>query len=52
MALPIKSIPVLWGQVAKDFQKKIDENLKNSHSVDFSKQKKMMKEILKRSNLK
>ncbi|MBN2892502.1 MAG: hypothetical protein JXL97_11590 [Bacteroidales bacterium] len=52
MALPIKSIPVLSGQVAKDFQKKIDENLKNSHSVDFSKQRKMMKEILKRSNLK
>ena len=52
MALPIKSIPVLSGQVAKDFKKKIDENLKNSHSVDFSKQRKMMKEILKRSNLK
>lgn len=52
MALPIKSIPVLSGQVAKDFQKKIDGNLKRSHSVDFSEQKKRMKEILKRSKLK
>jgi len=52
MALPIKSIPVLSGQVAKEFQKKIDENLKRSHSVNYSKQKRMMKEILKRSNLK
>jgi hypothetical protein len=52
MALPIKSIPVLSGQVAKEFQKKIDDNLKRSHSVDYSKQKRMMKEILKRSNLK
>ena len=52
MALPIKSIPVLTGKAAKEFQKNIDKNLKNKGSVDFSKQKQMMKEILIRSKVK
>ena len=51
MALKIRSIPVLTGKSASNFIKKADEAYKNRHSIDFSKQMDIMKQILKKANL-
>lgn len=52
MALEIKPIPVLRGKAAKRFVEEADRNARERRgSIDFTKQVKKMRAILKRSRL-
>ena len=51
MALAISSVPVLTGEAAAQFDKKIKANEKKRGSVDFSKQIAEARKILSRANL-
>jgi len=46
MAIAIKSVPVLTGAVAKRFNQRAANALKNKHTVDWSEQMKSAQEIL------
>jgi len=50
MAIAIKSVPVLKGDVAKSFIEKADANLGKKSTVDFSKQVAIAKQILSKAN--
>ena len=52
MALAIKSIPVLSGEVAMDFVRKAELSLKKKNKKDFSVEMSASLKILKNSNLK
>ncbi len=52
MAIAIKSIPTLENETAQAFVKKADSAVKNRATVDFSKQVKIARAILKKANLK
>jgi len=49
MAIPIRSIPVLEGEVAKRFLRKARKVEKNPHTVDFSKQMKAFDAVVEKS---
>lgn len=51
MALEIKSIPVLKGELASAFVAKADANLAKKHTVDFSAQFNSAKKILDKAQL-
>tara|TARA_R110000772_G_scaffold81439_2_gene173236 strand:+ start:23695 stop:23856 length:162 start_codon:yes stop_codon:yes gene_type:complete len=46
-----KGIPVLYGEPAKRFEEKANENLKKIGSIDFSKESENTRKILKKSKL-
>ena len=49
MALAIKSIPVLKGEVAESFQDKLAKNSERRASIDFKPQMKATQKILAKS---
>ncbi len=51
MSLPIKSIPTLQGDSAKEFLEKADQNKKKRATVDFTEQLKIARAILEKSKL-
>lgn len=52
MAIPIKSVPVLTGKVAIEFNKRAAHNAKyNRGKIDFSENIKICSQILRRANL-
>jgi len=51
MAIYIKPIPTLTGEVAEKFEKIARENEAKRGSVDFSREVEMTKRILERSNI-
>lgn len=51
MAIYIKPIPTLTGEVAEKFEKIAHENEAKRGTVDFSREVAMTKRILERSNL-
>lgn len=53
MAIPIRFIPVLTSKVAEDFVRNAEKTYKQKrHTVDFSKQAKDAKQILKKAKMK
>lgn len=52
MAMAISNVPVLTGDVAKDFIRKAEEAMKRRGSIDFSKQRAEMRKILANAKLK
>lgn len=48
MAIAIKSIPVLKGAEAQEFARKADQQLANRYSIDFTKEAKIARAILKK----
>lgn len=51
MAVYIKPIPVLTGEVAEKFEKAARESEAKKGTVDFSKEVEMTRRILERSNI-
>lgn len=51
MALEIKAIPTLKGKEAEHFVKEADKAYRNRGKIDFSKQVKVTRAILKRANM-
>ena len=51
MAIAIKSVPVLTGAVAKRFNQRAANALKNKHTVDFSEQVKITEQILAKAKI-
>ena len=51
MALELKSIPVLRGDVAKKFIEKAEANMSKKATVDFSKQAESARAILKKAKM-
>jgi len=49
MAIAIKSVPVLEGNIAKSFIKKADANLSKKSTVDFSKEVAIANKILSKA---
>jgi len=49
MAIPIRSIPVLEGEVAERFLREAQKVEKNPHTIDFSKQMKAFDAIVEKS---
>jgi hypothetical protein len=51
MAIPIKSVPTLKGKEAEIFVKKAQQAYNERGSIDFSKQVKIGREILKKAKI-
>lgn len=51
MAIYVKPIPTLTGEIARHFNKMARENETNRGSIDFSKQVETAKRILEKSDL-
>ena len=49
MAIPIRNIPVLEGEVAERFLREAQKVEKNPHTIDFSKQMKAFDAIVEKS---
>jgi hypothetical protein len=49
MALPIRNIPVLEGEVAERFLREARKVEKNPHTIDFSKQMEKSRAIIEKS---
>ena len=51
MAIKIKSVPVLKGKLARDFVRKAKANLARRGTIDFSREIKTTREILRKANM-